>query len=93
LNPDSSKDFELKINDLPNIQVKDYEEANLDHDPTIANHNSAIKVEGQEQEKEEETDITTSSEDDSEVQFDDDSDLDFNNNVDGDKVEGDCNMD
>jgi len=43
LNPNSSKDFELKIKDLPNIEVGDYR---IDSNPIAVNDNSAIKVEG-----------------------------------------------
>jgi hypothetical protein len=92
LNPNGSKDFELKIKDLLNIEVGDYRMTNLDSNPIAVNDSSAIKVEGQEQ-KEDKADITTSSEDDSKGQFDDDSDLDFDDSVNGDEVEGDYNMD
>ena len=44
MNPNGFKDFELKIKDLPNIEVGDYRMANLD--PIAVDDNNAIEAEG-----------------------------------------------
>jgi hypothetical protein len=100
LPPDSSKDDQLHIRDLPNITVGDWQQAPEGSDVsgsievdvedrllyTAQEMAEGITIEGEEE------DIATDSGDDSEAQFDYDSESDFDDDVDGDEDEGDENM-
>jgi len=80
LNPNGSKDSELKIQDLPSSTVSDYNQA------------STPRCEGLQME-EDEAEVTTDSSNNTESHFDEeDSDSDFNEALDGDEDVGDCNM-
>lgn len=107
LNPDGSKDSELKIKDLPNIEVGDYRMANSDSNLIVIDDDITVEEEQVQEESllytaqeveeginiENEADITTDLYDDSDERFDYNSDSDFDDDIDGDEVEGDCNMD
>jgi hypothetical protein len=95
LNPDGSKDSDLKIQELPNITVGDYTQ--ISEPIVIPNKDIAEEIaEGstyKDKDKgEDEDDITIDSSSDTDACFDD-SDDDFDEEVDGDEEEEDCNMD
>ena len=101
LAPDGSKDSELKIRDLPNISVRDYNRVIVipDDDDAIQVESSPFLYTMQEliqgiKEEEEDLDIvTTDSGNETNDCFDCDSDISFDDEVDGDEEEEDCNMD
>ena len=86
---DGSKDNLLKIRDLPDIIVGDWQQVlkGTTKNPTIIPNNASESIEVDDEEKED--DITTDSRDESEEQFDYDSQSDFDDDVDGDEVEED----
>jgi len=99
LNPDSSEDSELKIRDLPNVTVSDYNQASIASQVILIPNDTSDtvtaceKLQGIAKVEEDKAKVITNSSDDTKSYFDEeDSDSDFDEALDGDKDVGDYNM-
>ena len=109
LNPDGSEDLELKIKDLSDIVVGDYNQPIIvpDEDGNIGDtievqeerflYTEQELAQGVAEQEEDPNDVTTDSGDDTDVRFDydpnEDLESEYDEEIDGDVEDGDCNMD